>query len=254
MEWLNLHTSTLDAPEFIGAEPCQRATWLCLQRYCIGQENGGLIPACGDWPDRRWQQLCRITKREVNDTCELWRWNGSNLVVWKYPTEKEHEVKQNRTNGKLGGRPTGSKSVNPKETTRFDSAETEGKGREGKGKEGEGKASVSAAAPSLGRPADLKEVIAFFAELQAPEAEAATFFDHYEANGWKQGGRAVIKSWRSAAKGWVRRWRDGFGGGSGKKNTPGGGPPGGAPVVPFNPNQPHAHTGGLADMAKEGNA
>lgn len=79
----------------------------------------------------------------------------------------------------------------------------------------------------IGRqPSDLAEAVAFFATLSAPEAEAVKFFNHYEANGWKQGGRAALRSWHSAARSWVIRWREG-GGGQGSKISPGGGAPAG---------------------------
>jgi hypothetical protein len=110
MDWLNLHTSTLDSAEFIGSSPTERATWLCLQRYCIGQENGGRIADCAEWNDRRWQQLCRVTKREVMANCPLWTWDRqgpaiATLVVTFYPIEAEEHVKANRANGARGGRP-----------------------------------------------------------------------------------------------------------------------------------------------------
>lgn len=254
MDWLNLHTSTLDSAEFIGAKPAQRSTWLCLLRYCAGQENGGTIEACADWSDRLWQQLCKITKREVSESCKLWSWADDALTVWAYPIEKENVVRAKRTYGQLGGRPKANHKDNHQvkqdETTRFDSAETEGKGKEGEGnRKGKGRVKPASgdAAPALGRPADLEETVTYFASKDAPASEAEAFFDHYEANGWRQGGRTVIRSWHSAANGWIRRWRDG-GMGGGKIARPGGGAPRG-PVVPFNPDQPHAHTGGLPDAA-----
>ena len=96
MEWLNIHSSTIDSPEFVGCEPVDRATWLCLMRYCHGQENGGVISNCKDWGDRRWQQLIRITKLEVQRVCPLWKWSGSDLVVSFYPFDREAEVKAKR--------------------------------------------------------------------------------------------------------------------------------------------------------------
>jgi hypothetical protein len=59
MEWINFHVSTLDSEPFIDAHPVQRATWIMLQRYCAGQENGGVIPGAASWGDRKWQQLDR---------------------------------------------------------------------------------------------------------------------------------------------------------------------------------------------------
>lgn len=139
MEWLNLHVSVLDSVEFVGCEPVEQATWLKLLRFAIGQENGGRIAGCKSWKDRKWQQLTRCTKREVGAECDLWEWDGDDLLVTFYPVEKEEEVQRmrslgNRTseakreaakaNGKAGGRPrknptenpTGSVSENPPET------------------------------------------------------------------------------------------------------------------------------------------
>jgi hypothetical protein len=65
MIWLNLNVATLDSEEFVGSDPVERATWLCLLRYCVGQENGGRIAGCKKWKDSHWQQLCRVTLREI---------------------------------------------------------------------------------------------------------------------------------------------------------------------------------------------
>lgn len=103
MEWLNLHTSTLDSPEFIGADPNQRATWLCLLRYCVGQENGGTIEGGFEWSDRKLQQLIRITRAELDDRCQLWRRSaGDSIEVNFYPTAKEKQVRANRVNAVAG--------------------------------------------------------------------------------------------------------------------------------------------------------
>lgn len=116
MDWLNLHTSILDSPEVVGAEPVDRGSWLMLLRYCIGQECGGIITDCASWKDRKWQQLARVTLAEVRRESDLWEWQGDNLVVWGYPAEKETQVRQKRetarTNGRSGGRP----KTNPEET------------------------------------------------------------------------------------------------------------------------------------------
>lgn len=149
MEWLNLHTSLLDSQEFVGSEPVQRATWICLLRYCVGQENGGRIPDALGWADRRWQQVARVTREEVMPSCPLWAWDGSTLVVWKYPVEKEEVVRHNRENGAIGGkaktqaktkaaRENGARGGRPRNPTENPSKNpTEGKGREGNRKEGE---------------------------------------------------------------------------------------------------------------------
>ncbi|MBA3622983.1 MAG: hypothetical protein H0W48_00635 [Methylibium sp.] len=88
MDWINLHVSVLDSPEFIGASPHERATWLCLLRYCVGQENGGVLEHCREWGDRRWQQQCRVTLREVRTKSDLWEWVEDRLVVRFYPLDE----------------------------------------------------------------------------------------------------------------------------------------------------------------------
>jgi hypothetical protein len=137
MDWLNLHTSIIDSPEATLSDPVRRATWVWLLRFCIGQENGGRITGCKSWGDTTWQQMARVRLREVRLKTDLYSWDGDDLVVTFYPAEKQAEVQSKRKNGALGGRPA-KPSNNHVVMSRFDSAETEGKGREGKGREGEG--------------------------------------------------------------------------------------------------------------------
>lgn len=138
MDWLNIHRSTLAAEQFLGCDPVQRATWLCLLAYCADQENGGRIEAADTWGDRKWQQVVRVTRDEVHDSCPLWSWENGALVVWAYPIEKEAEVRRNRENGKTGGRPPKpngnqvvSSGLTQTEPSAPISAETERKGKEG---------------------------------------------------------------------------------------------------------------------------
>ena len=152
MNWLNLQTSVIRSPEYVGCDPIQRATWLNLMIYCAEQENGGVIPDCKCWKDRRWQQTCGVTKDEVGDQCELWSFDGENLNLWGYPTEKEVEIQRNResgskggkarteakisavkANGALGGRPKTQAETKAKPKRNLSENLTEGKGKEGKG-------------------------------------------------------------------------------------------------------------------------
>jgi hypothetical protein len=144
MEWINIHTATLNSPEFIGAEPVDRATWLCLLAYCCGQENGGRIAACTDWGDRRWQQLARVTAREIRRASELWNWDGADLVIRFYPTSREREIRLKREAGKQTANrrwnlpasgSADSSAISSPETIPIEKLDAEGKGREGKGRE-----------------------------------------------------------------------------------------------------------------------
>jgi hypothetical protein len=140
MDWINIHTSTLDSEEFLGCEPVDQATWLKLTRYCAGQENGGRIITDPSWGDRRWQQVFRVTLQEVQRPCPLWSWDANVLTVAFYPIEAEEKVRINRTNGNRGGRPkknpVDNHMVTVGGTMRFDSAETKRNERKGNEKEG----------------------------------------------------------------------------------------------------------------------
>ena len=158
MNYLNLHTDLLRSETYLGAEPLERATWLNLMGWCASQENGGVIVGASEWTDRKWQQLCGVTKEEATLVSELYHFDeDGNMVVNLYPIEKETEVKTKRetakANGKKGGRPP--KKTKKKPTTETDEkptsvnfAKAEGNGREGNGKESkEGEARTREDAP-----------------------------------------------------------------------------------------------------------
>jgi hypothetical protein len=50
---------------------------------------------------------------------------------------------------------------------------------------------------------NLEEVIAFFNSENHPEIEARKFFNHFESNGWKVGGKTPMKNWNAAARNWM---------------------------------------------------
>lgn len=101
MQYLNLSAAALDSAQFIGAEPVDRGTWICLLRYCVGQENSGVIVACKTWSDRKWQQIARVTKNEVERITELWRFTGNDMTVFGYPLEQQECTKRLRERGKM---------------------------------------------------------------------------------------------------------------------------------------------------------
>ena len=145
MNWINIETKTLRSPEYIGADPVQRATWLNLLGYCSEQENGGVIDGAKDWKDRRWMQTCGVTLSEVASPSELWAWAGDSLVLWNYPVTKEQEVKAKRQGGKAGGKASGEARREAVLEASGEAmlkgvleAELERKGKERKGKRKEG--------------------------------------------------------------------------------------------------------------------
>lgn len=143
MEWLNVHVSVLDSAEFLGSDPTERGTWLCLMRYCIGQENDGVIEDAATWKDRQWQQVCGVTLREVKGDHRLWRWDGEHLTIFGYPHEKQTEVQAKRAAGVATAKKRWSRKLDSSATSSADSLsqkehDAEGKGREGNGKQGKG--------------------------------------------------------------------------------------------------------------------
>jgi hypothetical protein len=111
MDWLNLHIPTvLRSPEYIGSDPIDRSTWLQLLTYCATLENGGIIRGAAAWKDRKWQQLCAVTREETRRPSDLWTWEGDDIHVKFYPIDKETEIRRKRLiaqeNGnRSGGRP-----------------------------------------------------------------------------------------------------------------------------------------------------
>ncbi|MDJ0364830.1 hypothetical protein QMK33_06670 [Hymenobacter sp. H14-R3] len=139
---------------------------------------------------------------------------------------KDEKLRQVRTEaGKKGGNPqllnqttkqtstTGDKQI---ATPSFSSSITTSIG--------EGEAAPAAPlAPALAAPAKkpatdrpkgpapptLAEVQTYAATLPAgsadTQAEAAAFFDHFESNGWRVGGKTPMVNWQAAFRGWLRR-------------------------------------------------
>jgi hypothetical protein len=210
MNWLNISIQTLDSENFLGSDPTERGTWLCLLRYCIGQENGGTIFGCNQWSDRKWQQLVRITKKEAARSCELWSWDGNSLIVWGYPRDKETEVKEKRerakTNGAKGGRPIRTNVGYEEKPTLVNSAKAE---RNEKGKEGELR---ERGTPR--EPVDLEKAISYGRQIGATEEVVKNWFALRSRDDWRVFGSngierpitatnwmhdlATAKSWRSS--------------------------------------------------------
>jgi hypothetical protein len=50
---------------------------------------------------------------------------------------------------------------------------------------------------------ELSQVIDFFREEHSTEFEARKFFNHFESNGWKVGGKSPMKNWQASARNWI---------------------------------------------------
>lgn len=135
MKWLNIEISILRSPDYVGAEPVERATWLNLLAYCADQENGGIIRNCRSWKCRQWQQTCGITSAEAQLEAQLYQWAGDDLLVCHYPVSKEAELRAKREAGAKGGKASGrARSEAQLEAVLEADLERKGKGK-GNGKE-----------------------------------------------------------------------------------------------------------------------
>lgn len=207
MQWLNIRTATIRAPEFVREEPVNRATWLMLLTYCAEQENGGTISGAGQWKDRTWQQTCGVTLREVRRPSRLWNWEGADLHLWGYPAEKELIVQRKREAASAGGKAKalayGRADATP--DARADALadrSAEGNGREGKVQH--------LLLHRLSAPA-LEEAKAWAAaQMPAIPADAVqAWHDRRAATGWKyvRAGQATpIADWQADLRSWARRW------------------------------------------------
>jgi hypothetical protein len=52
-------------------------------------------------------------------------------------------------------------------------------------------------------PPELNTVFVFFQENDFPPTEAEKFFNHFQSNGWKVGGKTPMQNWHAAAKNWM---------------------------------------------------
>ncbi|MBP7612700.1 MAG: hypothetical protein KA753_06030 [Paludibacter sp.] len=56
---------------------------------------------------------------------------------------------------------------------------------------------------SLFSPPESVAVQTYFLDLKSTEIEAEKFYNYFQSNGWKVGGKAPMKDWQAAARNWV---------------------------------------------------
>ncbi|MDE3744091.1 hypothetical protein [Maribacter polysaccharolyticus] len=57
-------------------------------------------------------------------------------------------------------------------------------------------------------PKNVNEVLIFFAKMKWSSLEAKKFYNHYNAIGWKIGGRTIITNWHSTAENWILKGQE----------------------------------------------
>lgn len=104
MKWINLETTTIRLPPYIGSNPTKRATWFCVLAYACEIECGGRLVGAVRWSSRQWQQACGVTRREVMAADKLLLVDGQDIVVWMYPADREAELAAQRAAGSRGAK------------------------------------------------------------------------------------------------------------------------------------------------------
>lgn len=56
---------------------------------------------------------------------------------------------------------------------------------------------------SIEIPPKLEDVLVYFANQKSTEIEANKFYNYFQSNGWKIGGKAPMKDWQAAAQNWI---------------------------------------------------
>jgi len=185
MNYLNIHTDILKGEDFIGSEPTERATWLCILAWCATQENGGVIEDCEGWKDRQWQQLCGVTEAEVKTITKLYGFENGNLMVSHYPIESESAVKAKRKAGKKGGRP---RKVNkPEETKELQGNKPDGLSElKRKGKEGNERERKEVSPDGSCPKTDGKDILAEIWKMAPPRSKT------------RSSKKQVLEAWKKA--------------------------------------------------------
>ena len=68
---------------------------------------------------------------------------------------------------------------------------------------GEGRKSSASGRAQMSLPTSVHEVHSFFEEEKSTKLEAEKFYNYFQSNGWKVGGRAPMKDWQAAARNWL---------------------------------------------------
>jgi uncharacterized small protein (DUF1192 family) len=200
MKHLNIEIAVLRSPDFLGADPVDRATWLCLLAFCADQENSGIIRGCRGWKDRQWQQVAGVTLEEVNKQCLLWNWCGDDLLVLHYPTKAEDFAKGQRENGRKGGK---SRAANASSTP----SSTPSRVAQPNVRKGNVRKSNVIQSPTLEEvqtAASMMGVEARLAEIFWNECEARPISPDGE---WTAKDGTPMRNWRNALKAFGERWK-----------------------------------------------
>lgn len=99
MYYLGLLTTDFQSPEYLGATYQQQSVWTRLLAFCCSNENSGRVAGARRWNPRQWL-AANIMPDELGDPCDLYRWDGDDLVVWGYKLHQQQKTQDLRQRGK----------------------------------------------------------------------------------------------------------------------------------------------------------
>lgn len=206
MKYLGILTSARTAPEFVGAEPVQRATWLCLMLFCAEHETGGVVEGCKQWCDRRWMQTCGVTKAEVMVESTLFHFLGNDLTVWGYQVDYEAGILARREAGRKGGLRSVAVRLKRRNEAQVEAVlerPFERKDRIGGiGYDGGGGHAHAGEVVTLSgmkaSPPTLDEVLIHAGVVGMTDAQAREFFDFWTGAEWTRMNGVPLRNWKAA--------------------------------------------------------
>jgi len=179
-------------------------------RYCAQQETGGVIQNASEWGNRKWMQLCGVTKEEVMRPCCLWAWDNGDVAVQMYPHAQEKAAQSKRAAGQRFGKghpkhtkeKTHSSANSSANSTANSSAKDKDKGKDNDKDNGNGKEQPKK--PKNGfTPPTIEDVQAYCSDW-GHSIDCAAFIDHFTASGWKLSNGNQMKDWLAAVRNWKR--------------------------------------------------
>lgn len=112
---------------------------------------------------------------------------GSLIYLFNFETGNEQVSESRRTKIETASRQVEEPYINIENNTKHKTRET----------------ALAEATDENFERSTLDEAVEFFTSHGSTKLEAEKFFNHFESNGWKVGGRSSMKNWRAAAKKWM---------------------------------------------------
>lgn len=112
---------------------------------------------------------------------------GSLIYLFNFETGSEQVSESKRTKIKTASRQVEEPYINIENNTKRKTRET----------------ALAEATDENFERSTLDEAVDFFTDHGSTKLEAEKFFNHFESNGWKVGGRSPMKNWQAAAKKWM---------------------------------------------------